>query len=82
MATLEQEVLEKYRQLDPKAKQRVRRVINHEIESDSVAAGSGFDFDKWYADLEEIHEKIRQDHGGVFPKIDTVQLLREVRDEE
>jgi len=80
MATLEEEVLEKFGQLDPAAKQRVRIALDsgqiHQVnQSDEV-----FDFDAWIARVEKIREQIRQENGGVFPQMDVVQMLHEIRD--
>lgn len=82
MATLEQEVLEKYQQLDPAAKQRVKRKIQEESTKVPTQDSQRFDYVAWLDRLDELHEQVQRNHGGVFPKVDTVQMLREVRDEE
>lgn len=82
MATLEQEVLEKFNQLDPVAKQRVKRKIQDEDFTTDDRSGTHFDFEKWLARVAEIRERVRLRNGGVFPKMDVVQMLREIRDED
>lgn len=41
-----------------------------------------FDYEEWFASIEAIREDIRQSHGGVFPKIDAISILRDIRDGE
>lgn len=78
MSTLEHEVIEKFYQLDKDARQRVRTVIERETEADTKP----FDFDAWVRDVEAIREQIRASNGGVFPFVDAVTLLRQIRDGE
>ncbi|MBL8154337.1 MAG: hypothetical protein JNM70_09150 [Anaerolineae bacterium] len=80
MTTLEQEIIEKFHQLDRHAQLRVRALIEHETAQDSPAAP--FDYAGWMRDVENIRGKIRASHGGTFPNIDVVGMLREIRDGE
>jgi len=82
MATLEQEVLDKFNQLDPVAKQRVKRKIQDEDLTTDDRSSTHFDFETWLARVDEIRERVRIRNGGVFPKMDVVQMLREIRDED
>jgi hypothetical protein len=83
MTALEQEVLEKFRQLDKDAQARVRAAINEEAPTPIIRADrQNFDYDAWFREIEELREEIRSDHGGVFPSIDVVGMLREIRDGE
>lgn len=41
-----------------------------------------FDYDASFASIEAIREDIRQSHGGVFPQIDAISILRDIRDGE
>jgi len=77
MNTLEQEIIEKFRQLDQEARQRVRALI---VEQEADAAV--FDFDTWAAEVETIRQQIRASHGDQFPKISVVDILRDIRDGE
>ncbi len=86
MSTLEHEIIEKFRQLEPDARQRVQTLINQEMEP---AAGetlppeqAAFDFAAWMRDIEAWQEQVRREHGGVFPRVDATTLLREIRDGE
>lgn len=76
MTTLEHEIIEKFRQLDDNAKQRIRTLINQE----STVNADSFDYEAWFARAEAIREAIRQDNGGIFPTIDVVGMLRDIRD--
>jgi hypothetical protein len=75
MTLLEQEIIEKFHQLDSEAQRRVREQINQE-----TVKTEPFDYDGWFASIEAIREEIRQQHGGVFPRIDAIGMLREIRD--
>lgn len=43
---------------------------------------TSFDYEDWFASIETIREDIRLSHGGVFPKIDAISILRDIRDGE
>lgn len=73
MSALEQEIYEKFQQLDDTAKQRVLHQLN--IQSKS------FDFNAWLSRIRAVQETIRQEEGADY-WIDVVGLLREVREEE
>lgn len=79
MSALEQEIIAKFRLLDKSAQQRVREIIAHEPES---AVPQAFDFDAWQQQIEALRGDIRSSHGGTFPSIDAVNLLRDLRDGE
>jgi len=76
MSALEHEIIEKFHQLDKDAQQRVKTLIEQETEK------SNFDFAAWVRDIETMREQISADHGGTFPHIDAVTMLREIRDGE
>lgn len=80
MTTLEQEIIDKFHQLDRHAQLRVRALIEGETEPDSTAAA--FDYTTWMRDIEDIRGQIRASHGGTFPDIDVIGMLREIRDGE
>ncbi len=77
MNILEQEIIEKFRQLDQEARQRVRALI---VEQEADAAV--FDFDTWATEVETIRQQIRARHGDQFPEISIVDILRDIRDGE
>jgi hypothetical protein len=81
MTTVEQEIIDKFRSLDREAQKRVRAAINEEglvIRADP----ENFDYEAWFERGEALREKIRARHGGVFPSIDGIGMLREIRDGE
>ena len=77
MNTLEQEIIDKFRQLDQEAKQRVRALIVQQ-EADTAV----LDFDTWAAEVETIRQQILASHGDQFPEISVVDILRDIRDGE
>ena len=83
MSTFEREILEKFHQLQPAAKQRVRALIEQEIalETEQVDT-STFDYTAWFSNVEAVRQQIRADHGGKLLAIDVVGILRDIRDGE
>ncbi|HRF98988.1 MAG TPA: hypothetical protein PLZ51_27445 [Aggregatilineales bacterium] len=49
---------------------------------DSFHSSADFDYEEWFASIEAIREDIRHSHGGVFPQIDAISILRDIRDGE
>jgi hypothetical protein len=81
MQSLEYELIEKFRLLDKEAQKRVRALI--EQETDIQQGGeSGFDYDAWFRDVEDLRQEMQTRHGGTLPTIDVVSLLRDIRDGE
>ncbi len=80
MSALEQEIIEKFNRLDKDAQQRVRNFIERKAGAEQVS--TSFDYDSWIREVEAIREQIRASHGGTFPSIDAVGMLREIRDGE
>lgn len=76
MTTMEQEVVEKYYQLDRNAKARVRAQIE---QTTTEALQEPFDWEAWFKEVDAIREQMRVENGGTFPQIDVVQMLREIR---
>jgi hypothetical protein len=83
MSALEQEIIEKFHQLQPAAKRRVRAVIDQEVilESETVSAAE-FDYAGWVRNIEALREEIRRTRGDTLPPTDVVGLLRDLRDGE
>lgn len=76
MSTLEQEVIEKFHQLDKAAQKRVRELIEQETKTDAVA----FDYDAWWAEVEALQADIRARIGDTGT-IGSLSLLDELREE-
>lgn len=83
MSALEREIIEKFHQLQPAAKQRVRALIEQELASGiEPVDASAFDYDAWFRDVEMLRQQIRATHGDKLPPMDVVGMLREIRDGE
>jgi hypothetical protein len=83
MQSLEHELIEKFRLLDKEAQKRVRALMEQEIKSDIQHAGeTGFDYDAWFRDVEDLHREVLSRHGSISPSVDVVALLRDIRDGE
>ena len=81
MQSPEYELIEKFRLLDKEAQKRVRALI--EQETDIQQGGeSGFDYDAWFRDVEDLRQEMQTRHGGRLPTIDVVSLLRDIRNGE
>ena len=83
MSTLEREIIEKFHQLQPAAKQRVRALIEQEIASEVEQADTtAFDYAAWFSNVEAVREQIRASHRDKLPAMDVVGMLRDIRDSE
>lgn len=83
MSALEREIIEKFQQLQPAAKQRVRLVIDRQADKVAQQAqASTFDFAAWQDGMEAVRQQIRDSHAGKLPTIDVVGMLREIRGDE
>jgi len=80
MSTLEREIIEKFHQLQPAAKQRIRALIEQEtvVEVEQAA----FDYDRWFRNVETLRQEIRASQGGKLAPVDVVGMLRDIRDGE
>ena len=81
MDTVEQEIIEKFNQLQPDAKERVLARIGHGADAKTHSALK-FDFAAWSHEIDNIRQQIQASHEGVFPRVDVVEMLRELRDGE
>lgn len=81
MSALEQEIIDKFQQLHPAAKQRVRLIIDQQADQEGWQA-STFDFAAWGDGIEALRQQIRDSHDGKSPAIDVVGMLRDIRDGE
>jgi len=82
MTILEQEIMDKFHQLNPAARQRVRRWIEQETAVESESAVPPFNFAAWVGEINDLRQQISEQHGGAFPSVDVVDLLRGIRDGE
>jgi len=73
MSTLEQEIYQKFQQLDDTAKQRVLQHLHAETKP--------FDWRGWFARVEAVNAQMH-DEAGVHAPVDVVELLRQVREDE
>jgi hypothetical protein len=83
MSAFEREIMEKFGQLPPAAKQRLQALIAQAITEDAgqheVAA---FDYDDWVRNMEMLRQAIMTSHEGKMPPMDVVGTLRDLRDGE
>lgn len=77
MTAVEQEIIERVQRLDDERKQQVLNYLD-QLEETSKPK---FDFAEWLADIQAFQAELRAKYGDDY-RIDTVQLLREVREEE
>jgi hypothetical protein len=76
MSDLEREIIEKFHQLNPEAKQRVRDVINQEVKSNEQA----FDYAAWFRDIEALRQEIDANPERSNKSFDVTEVLREICD--
>jgi hypothetical protein len=83
MSTLEREIIEKFHQLQPAAKQRVRALIEQDMASEvEPADASAFDYAAWFHDIEALRQQLRSSHADKLPAVDVVGMLRDIREGE
>jgi hypothetical protein len=80
MSALEREIIEKFHQLQPAAKQRIRALI--EQETSVEVESTEFDYDGWFRNVETLRQQIRTSQGNKLPPLDVVGMLRDIRDGE
>lgn len=80
MDSLEQEIIEKFQQLDSDAQARVRDFIQH---TTIIHPKPPFDAEAWFAQMEEIRAQIAFNKTKPMPSaVDLVNEVREERDAE
>lgn len=77
MDALEQEVIEKFHQLDKAAQQRVREIILRETEPPAP-----FDYAAWFRRMEALRSRLQPSSRQASTPIDVVSILRNIRDGE
>lgn len=81
MSALEREIIEKFYQLHPAAKRRVRALIEQDAAAQAEQADmSSFDYDAWWADIEALQADIRA-RIGKTGTVGALSLLDELREE-
>lgn len=83
MSALEREIIEKFQQLQPAAKQRVRMIIDQQADEEAQQSqASTFDFAAWHNGIEAVRQQIRDSRGDKLPEMDVVGMVRDIRDGE
>jgi hypothetical protein len=83
MSALEHEIIEKFHQLQPAAKLRVRALIEQETASELNQADIlKFNYAAWARDVDTLRQQIHTSHGDKLPPMDVVGMLRDIRDGE
>lgn len=80
MSALEREIMEKFHQLQPAAKQRIRALIEQEAGVEVEQAE--FDYEGWFRNVETLRQQIRASQGNKLPPVDVIGMLRDIRDGE
>lgn len=76
MNALENEIIEKFWELDDDAKERVRLAINEDM------AYSVMTLKEWLDWAVRTGDYIRQTYGDIFDSVETLHQLREERDDD
>ena len=71
MSALEQEIVEKFRLLEPAAKQRV-------LDALTINVQTSFDYNAWWADVEALQARIRA-RLGEAETVGALSMLEELR---
>jgi hypothetical protein len=80
LSALEREIIEKFHQLHPAAKQRIRALIEQEISVEVEA--TEFDYDGWLRNVETLRQQLHTTQGHQHPTLDVVGMLRDIREGE
>jgi hypothetical protein len=78
MNTLEREIMDKFHQLQPAAKLRVRALIEQVMTQEAEV----FDYDTWFREVEALRQQIRAIHEDNLTSLDAVGILHDMRDGE
>lgn len=83
MNTLEHEIMEKFRQLQPSAKRRIRALIDQETSTEiEQPASASFDYAGWLRNVEALRQQIRANQNEKQVPMDVIGMLRDIRDGE
>jgi hypothetical protein len=83
MSALEREIIEKFQQLQPAAKQRVRLIIDQQADQEvKHAQATTFDFATWLEGVDALRQQIRDSQDGKLPAMDIIEILCDIRDGE
>ena len=79
MSALEREIIEKFHQLQPDEKQRVRLMIDQATDAEAKQAEAAkFDYAEWLEQIADLRQQMREDGDHSRP-IDVVVTLRDIR---
>ena len=79
MSALEREIIEKFYQLQPAEKQRVRLIIDQAADAEAEQTETaGFDYATWAKQVSRLRQQI-QKSGDHLQSIDVVETLRDIR---
>jgi len=82
MNALEREIIEKFHQLQPAAKQRVWALIGQEVGGETKQADiAKFNYEAWFDEVEALRHVIRANQSDTS-SVDVVGILRDIRDGE
>lgn len=82
MNSLEREIIEKFHQLQPAAKQRVWALIGQEVAGETKQADvAKFNYEAWFHEVETLRREIITSQSDTL-SVDVVGILRDIRDGE
>jgi len=83
MNALEQEIIDKFHQLDADARRRVRQAIQSDSMAITMKVGiAPFDFATWMAEVEANAIQLHNANGDVISASDLLNEVREERDDD
>jgi hypothetical protein len=77
MNTLEQEIIQKFHQLQPAAQRRVWAFLEQEM---TLVEPHNFDYETWFADMEHLRQAIHPAGTPPMAPLHVVGILRDLRD--
>lgn len=81
MSALEQEIMDRFYQLEADAKQRIFKLIQEEVITETKASEPDFDYEAWWADVRALQASIRS-HLGEGEVVGALSMLDDLREEE
>lgn len=79
MNALEREIIEKFNQLDPDARKRIRQLIQNDT-TITQSGDTAFNFEVWLSEVATLQSDI-QAHLGEGQTVGALSLLDELREE-
>jgi hypothetical protein len=81
MSALEQEIMDRFHQLEPAAKQRILNLMQEEVVTETKTSEAAFDYEAWWADVHALQASIRS-HLSEGEVVGALSMLDELREEE